>query len=322
MWNAALAGILRKNILAASIDVDGKMDAQAETIFSGANAGAAAVGASVSYARLGAKNSAILDATGVTVDVGSVSVTAGEEGSSNSAKVQAVSFSNNVGTYTGTMNVAIADNCSSNIASIFGNASTQLTANSVLVLAVGEATAKATVAGMDIGGSTIAASVAVAVLRSTQEAPIQGGTITVNSLTAHSLTAIASGAADPLTVTGGTEQVLSHGQANTLASITNQSFAAISAGLMTGYAYAQGVFEAYLRLDEGDSLTADSVSVETTYTANATTHLTPSVGGVEGALASIKANVAVSNASSDSSAKVYGGGPIPTAGVICNSTGT
>ena len=349
----AVAGILRKNITASSIDVNAKMDAQAQTIFSGANAGGLAVGASVSYARLGAKNSAILDATGVTVNAGSVSVTAGKESETNTAKVQALSVSNNVGAFTGSMNVAIADNCSANIARILGNASTLLAANSaLLVQAVGEATAEASVAGVSLGlEKNIAASVAVAVLRDTQEATVQGGRIITGTLTAQSLLNVSGGnstkaslltggggmenvranvavaygrsrsvagvAADSLKVNGmivngskvsGRVKVHSDGTADTLADISNQDFAAISAGLMTGYSYAQGVFEAYLGLDEGDSLTSDSVSVKTTYTANATTRLTPSVGGVEGALASIKANVAVSNASTNSSAKIYGGG--------------
>lgn len=363
----AVAGIIRKNIVAASIDVDAKMDAQAETIFSGANAGAVPVGVSVSYARLGAKNSAILDATGVEVEAAIVSVTAGKEGESNSAKVESVSVSNNIGASSGTLNVAIADNCSSNIARILGNDSTLLTVKSaLLVQAVGEATAEASVAGMNIGLSkTIAASAAVAVLRSTQEATIQGGKITTGTLTAQSLlnttggdsakaslltggggmesvranVAVAYGrsrsvagvAADALTVTGlvenevkvpGSVKALSTGSANTLADISNQDFAAISAGLMTGYAYAQGVFEAYLGLAEGDSLTADSVSVETSYTANATTHLTPSLGGVKGAMTSINANVAVSNASTDVSARIYGGGTITTGTVTVKADGT
>ncbi|MDY6180230.1 MAG: hypothetical protein SPI15_05205 [Candidatus Faecousia sp.] len=363
----AVAGIIRKNIVAASIDVDAKMDAHAETIFSGANAGAVPVGVSVSYARLGAKNGAILDATGVEVEAASISVTAGKEESGNSATVKAVSVSNNIGASTGTLNVAIADNCSSNIARIFGNDSTLLTVKSaLLVQAVGEATAEASVAGMSIGLSkTIAASAAVAVLRSTQEATIRGGKITTGTLTVQSLlngtggdsakaslltggggmesvranVAVAYGrsgsvagvAADALTVTGlvenevkvpGSVKVLSTGSANTLSSISNQDFAAISAGLMTGYAYAQGAFEAYLGLDEGDSLTADSVSVETSYTANATTHLTPSLGGVKGAMASINANVAVSNASSSACASIYGGGTISTGTVTVKADGT
>ncbi|MDY3859971.1 MAG: hypothetical protein SO014_04955 [Candidatus Limivicinus sp.] len=352
----AVAGIIRKNIVASSIDVDAKMDAQAKTIFSGANAGAAAVGASVSYARLGAKNSAILDATGMKVEAGRVSVTAGDEKDPNSAKVESVSVSNNMGAVTGGLNVAVADNNSSNIARILGFDSTQSKAGSVQVLAVGDATADASVAGMNIGKESIAASVAVAVLRNTQEAIVQGGKITADSLTAKSLLNTGSGnsseaklltgsgamnsvkanvavaygrsrsiagvAADALTVAGGNVQVLSTGSANTLADISNQDLAAVSAGIMTGYAYAQGVFQAYLQLDEGDSLKADSVSVETTYTANATTHLTPSAAGISGNLASINANVAVSNASSDSFARICGGGAITAGTVTVKADGT
>ena len=88
---------------------------------------------------------------------------------------------------------------------------------------------------------------------------------------------IAAVTPDSLTLTGGQVQVLSTGSANTLSEITNQNFAVISAGIMTGYAYAQGVFQAYLRLNQGGSLTANTVSVETSYTANAITPITHTV---------------------------------------------
>lgn len=69
-----------------------------------------------------------------------------------------------------------------NIASIFGNG--QLIArNALSVLANGSASANATLAGLDIGGVSVAASVAVSVLRSEQRAEVDGPNVQAGSVT-------------------------------------------------------------------------------------------------------------------------------------------
>jgi hypothetical protein len=183
----ATAGLIRKNVAASSIDVDASFDANAQSILASGAVGGLALGISVSYVGLFARNMALIDVTGVTVSAGNVAVNAGTMQDQNTSIAQATAIAGNIGAVSVGVNVAIADNATQNHAMILGDRAGALKATgAVEVLAYGKAIAEAEVEGLNVGGISVAASFAIAVLRSGQSAKIQSGNLQAAGLTVES----------------------------------------------------------------------------------------------------------------------------------------
>ena len=106
----ALAGLIKKNVAASSIDVDASFCANAQSILASGTVGGLAVGISVSYVGLSARNMALVDVTGVTVSAKNVAVNAGTMQEQNTSIARAEAFAQNIGGVSVGVNVAIADN--------------------------------------------------------------------------------------------------------------------------------------------------------------------------------------------------------------------
>ncbi len=84
--------------------------------------------------------------------------------------------------------------------------------------------------------------------------------------------------------------VHSAGTSNASAIIQNISFGLVAVGVMVGYSYAEGTFEALL--ESSGSITARNISVTTEYVSFANSEVAPAAGGVALSLASGMVNVA------------------------------
>ncbi len=183
----ARTGIVRKNITANKIVVDGIMKAEAKSALAAGTFGGTAVGISVSYVGLNARNEALLDVSGVSVSAQEIEVYAGRQDDQNTAVAKAVAMAGSAGVVAVGVNAAIADNTAVNNARILGNAASRLSAEKSLeLLAYGKASTLSEIDGVNIGGISVAASVAVSVLRSSQTAEILGGQLSVGDLTVGS----------------------------------------------------------------------------------------------------------------------------------------
>ena len=83
------------------------------------------------------------------------------------------------------INAAIADNDARNLANITGSGTLKATTRLDLY-AYGKATAEAKISGVTVSAINIAASFAMAVLRSRQEAVLSGSHVTAGAVTAKS----------------------------------------------------------------------------------------------------------------------------------------
>lgn len=341
-------GISRINVeTTGDIDVDANMDSSSRSFILSAAVGNISVGVTVSYVSLKSANLAFIDTEGVSIKSinGSIDVFAGRESESgkNIATAETEAVAGAAGGIAVNLNAAVADNNAKNNAVVSGSGS--LSARyAVNVAANGEATAKAKVTGVTVSVVSVAGSFAVSLLRSEQlaelkeanvsagglsvisnlnknidevsEAELETGTgglitVTANVAVAYGRSrSVANVMPQSLTVTGGNVKVGSYGNANVLSKTSNLDVSVASAAMMVNVAYSQSVFEAILELPLGSVVTAGSVVVETKYRANATADLTPSLGGVKVNLASIGANVVVSNADSSARAEVKGRGSI------------
>lgn len=174
----AVTGILKKSVEASTIDIDASMTSNAQAILGSANVGTTAVGVGVSYVHLKAGNLAQIDTTGVSVKANTISLNAGTKENQNSATAKADTIAGSAGVVAVGVNTAIADNQSTNNAIITGDAAGSLKAKTKLeVLAYGNATASASITGLNAGITSVAASFSIAVLRSEQIAKA-GGKIT------------------------------------------------------------------------------------------------------------------------------------------------
>ena len=236
----AIAGILRKSITADDIDIDANMDANAESIFSSATVGGAAVGISVAYVHLRANNEAILDVTGSIVNANTADVYAGRANDSNSMTATAISVSTNGGLAAVGSNTAIADNAAKNIARVVGAVSETMNlivSGALNIEANGKATAEASMLGLNIAGISVSNSNAVAVLRSEQKAAVEQAAIQAGALTVKSNLNVTTVDADKdtakATITTGTGAMHSASANVAVAYGRSQSIANVSPSRLT-----------------------------------------------------------------------------------------
>ena len=187
----AYAGINRMNIAqAGDIVMDGDMNATGRAYLAQLAGGAVSVGMTTSYVLLDASNIVELDVTDSAVNARSVSMYTGRENRLNSSEAEALAVAGSAGAISVGLNSAVADNYTRNIARILGGtdaASNILNLTGALKIgAYGRATANAQVWGGSVGAVSVLGSAAVALLRSRQEAQVQGGNITAASLDAVS----------------------------------------------------------------------------------------------------------------------------------------
>jgi len=354
----AYAAINKMPVKAAgNINVDAYMNSQADSFLAANTGGAVAVGVTVSYVRLGSENVAMIDTTGAAVRAVNINVYAGRDlaGKRNSSLASATAVAASVAGIALNLNAAVADNDSTNSAEISGSGS--LTATEDLnVGANGTATANAEVRGISSGLISVAASVAVALLRSEQNALISGGHIKAGSLKVisnlngnienSSISRLKTGSGGLITlignvavaygrssstakidtvsvdVTDGIITIGSYGNAGALSEITNLSAGAITANVMVGAAYSQAAFAAILNIPQNSTVTAGSVTIETLYTTRATADVTPSAGGVQLSLATIGVNLALADTASNALASLTGKGILTAGSVKINADGT
>ena len=140
------------------------------------------MGITTSYVGMNASNTAYIDTTGATVEAdGSVDVFAGREDDRNTIHTEATAVAGAVGGTAVNLNAAVADNNAYNSAQLRGNGRLK-TASKLAIGANALADSVATIYGVTVGVTSVAASVAVSLLRSTQEAKITGSNIEATGL--------------------------------------------------------------------------------------------------------------------------------------------
>ncbi|MEN6340037.1 MAG: hypothetical protein ABFD03_07915, partial [Clostridiaceae bacterium] len=111
--------------------------------------------------------------------------------------------------------------------------------------------------------------------------------------------------------------VNSYGTSTASAKVDNITFAFASVGLMTGYAYAAGTFEA--SLTSSGTITSGSISVYNSFTSNATSDLTPAASGVALSLFTAAVNISLAETKSIGKAFISGTGTITSGAVTVSS---
>jgi len=115
--------------------------------------------------------------------------------------------------------------------------------------------------------------------------------------------------------------VLSRGLSKAVADIDNLSSGLASLGVMVGYAYANGTFEALL--ESKGSITANGdVTVDNKYESTAKTEITPANGGVDVNYYAGKVNVGYAEVETGSKAGISGSGTLKAQDVSVVNTGT
>ena len=134
----------------------------------------------------------------------------------------------------------------------------------------------------------------------------------IAAATASAATAIANAtgrakvSAADMVVTN-TLSVLSEGASIANAKVDNITLSLIAVGILVGYSYAEGTFEAILQTT-GNVEVTNEVTVETEYTADATCDLTPALGGFELSLVDVDGNVAYAEVKTIAKAGISGSG--------------
>lgn len=96
------------------------------------------------------------------------------------------------------------------------------------------------------------------------------------------------------------------------AGIENFSLGGVSVGVMMGYSFASGTFEAVLNAQK--ALTCEDITVTNTYTSLADTNVTPASGGVSATLTNIGLNTAVACATTTANTGISGTGTLDVHG--------
>lgn len=355
------AAINKANVSAGSIDVTALMDGDSTvTALAGTFDGSLAMGLIIGIAYISTDNRALIDLTGAHVSAtGTVSVNAGRDGTAGTGAYDSTATANvttaTVGAAAISVNVALTINQSGNRALVQGTSGT-LSAGSLEIYAKGTAQAQTTIRGINAGGLNIALSVAVALLKSWQEASLSGGgTVTVGTLTVQSYqntgkaagtydakanvfsggggllsatafiaivradaTGIASAAAASLTVTGAVT-IQSYARSFAGVFIDKVSVDFLSIGIMYGNAYAKGTFGAYLGSDNA-TIHANGITIYTEYSAYAKADINPATGGFSISYASASGNVGQAKVQTTAAAGIRGSGTITSSGEISIKT--
>ena len=135
------------------------------------------------------------------------------------------------------------------------------------------------------------------------------------SLSANTATAIANATgiagvnAANLTVAGAMS-VRSYGDSRAVAKVDNFSADYNSVGLMAGYAYASGDFEATVSTDGAIAVRGGKLTIETRYIANAAAKMTPALAGVSASFTDIGVNISFAQAATIARAGISGKGAV------------
>ncbi|MEN6635426.1 MAG: hypothetical protein ABFC56_06225, partial [Clostridiaceae bacterium] len=113
--------------------------------------------------------------------------------------------------------------------------------------------------------------------------------------------------------------VYSYGASTAGAKVDNITFAYAAAGLMVGYAYAAGTFEAIL-ISTG-TVSAGSVTVYNSFTSDATSDLTPAAGGLQAGAYDLGVNISLAESKTIAKAYLTGGVVKSTGAVVVSSRG-
>ena len=212
-----------------------------------------------------------------------------------------------------------------------------------------EASSDAALVGLEIGAADAAAATVIALNRVENTASLGGGTLNAGSV---SVKAVLNGSGDDLANAdihtgggslgavkintgvavsraannavfsasngeiGGALNVLSTGNANAKSTSWNCSFDVISAALNLNYARTLGSFLAKIELPDGAVLNAGSIEVKTDYAADSDAEVTPSAGGIDVSLMSVKVNLAFAITGLSSDAVFTGNGKVTTQGTV------
>ena len=121
-----------------------------------------------------------------------------------------------------------------------------------------------------------------------------------------------------LTVQGALS-ISSYGASTAGAKVDNITFAYASVGLMVGYAYAAGTFEAILICT--GTVNAGSITAYNSFTSDATSDLTPAAGGLQAGAYDLGVNISLAEAKTIAKAYLTGGVVKATGAVLVSSRG-
>ncbi|MDP3447996.1 MAG: hypothetical protein Q8S22_08055, partial [Eubacteriales bacterium] len=147
--------------------------------------------------------------------------------------------------------------------------------------------AQAYIFSASVGVVSVTANVAVATADATGRAIVNAGDLKVS----------------------GSIGVYSYGASTANAKVDNIAFAIASAGLMTGYSYAAGTFEAAL-ITNGTITAGGDVNVVNSVTSDATCDLTPAAAGLQAGAFDLGVNISIAEAKTAAKAWIGGSGLI------------
>ena len=315
------AAVRNAKIKGGSLLVKSDLAGSAESDLTALQAGLAAVGLSVNYADLNARNAAAVENSAVNV-AGDMKVLAGtDKESATTAKADTISA--NVGLVTAGMNAAIARNRTKNYASLTGDGQVDV-GGALTVQGAGSPKAKAGLKGLDIGLAKSAVTAVVALNDAESRAKVRTNQLHVKGKTsfladqnAETGTDIKTGGGSLLSVTLGVGaaygrtaalidvtmigetklegdlEATSSGRDATASTISNQSYDLISASGLAGTAYSQDVYDTKVRIKGNKQTIGGSANIRTIYDVTGKADVTPAAGGVSASLVELALNLAI-----------------------------
>ena len=341
----AAAKLTNADLTAGSASVTSDLAGTVSASMAKLNAGVAAIGLSVNYADIRARNRAIFENTRAVVSK-DLTVRTGAGKDSNRTEAVAETVSGDIGLIAVGLNAAVARNTSLNEATLDSNLEISV-GGDLTVHGHGENSTRADVTGLTIAPLTAATGTAVVAMNNADSRTnVKADLLTVRHAAAFDATQKASTKAHALTgngslvtVTGNV--VLAYGRTHSLinvdlglrsnldgaelratnsasdetaSKIENATAAGIAIGAMIGGAYSQDVFDTTVKF--GGDFKAGDITVNTGYDISTDTDVTPSLGGIRVDAAELAVNLALAKNTAYAGAQLYAAGGTASAGNV------
>ena len=341
----AAAKLTNADLTAGSASVTSDLAGTVSASMAKLNAGVAAIGLSVNYADIRARNRAIFENTRAIVSK-DLTVRTGAGKDSNRTEAVAETVSGDIGLIAVGLNAAVARNTSLNEATLDSDLEISV-GGDLTVHGHGENSTRADVTGLTIAPLTAATGTAVVAMNNADSRTnVKADLLTVRHAAAFDATQKASTKAHALTgngslvtVTGNV--VLAYGRTHSLinvdlglrsnldgaelratnsasdetaSKIENATAAGIAIGAMIGGAYSQDVFDTTVKF--GGDFKAGDITVNTGYDISTDTDVTPSLGGIRVDAAELAVNLALAKNTAYAGAQLYAAGGTASAGNV------
>ena len=341
----AVAKLTNVDLTAGSASVTSDLAGTVSASMAKLDAGVAAIGLSVNYADIRAKNRAIFENTRAIVSK-DLTVRTGAGKDSNRTDAVAETVSGDIGLVAVGLNAAVARNTSLNEATLDSDLEISV-GGDLTVHGHGENSTRADVTGLTIAPATAVTGTAVVAMNNADSRTnVKADLLTVRHAAAFDATQKAATKAHALTgngslvtVTGNV--VLAYGRTHSLinvdlglrsnldgaelraannasdetaSKIENATAAGIAVGAMIGGAYSQDVFDTTVKF--GGDFKAGNIAVTTGYDISTDTDVTPSLGGIRLDAADLAVNLALAKNTAYAGAQLYAAGGTASVGNV------